>query len=493
MKKTINFKFLIICNLTIIFFFRNFLFKNPIMDKDVVQMSVLLGIAVVLNVVVILFSKMEFSPTKKFLIAASFIGIGYILIAPILHGIDETAHFSRVYSFFLDSRTTDSGAYQLPKAILNAGSSLPEHGGNFSLVGTRIANDDLVEAENLRGARLYTPLSYLPYLIPVWVLGFLIKTNLFAIVTSARFFGFLLYLIASVYAIKTIPKRKDFMALFCLMPIVISSGCTINADLLTNCSMIVFIAIWYRLYYEKKQITIKDIVLIIITGILAGYAKMVYALEFLLIFFLPKECFGGTNKQKAKVLGIVIGVILAATLINVFLAAGSMDNSYEGFQLQKEFVLTHPLKFLAILAGNILGNYSFFYTFTTNFTILQNVFGPSQFVQLLYFIALLMCIFKEEADLKLGTFTKISIMTIGLVIISMMCVSLYLQWTSEQIGVGVNQIEGMQSRYYIPVMLMFLISLASKKDTLNIDDNVPWFIAIWANITILINIMLLVV
>ena len=284
------------------------------------------------------------------------------------------------------------------------------------------------------------------------------------------------------------------MALFCLMPIVLSSGATITADILTNSSIIVFVAIWYKLYYEKKQITLKDIVLIIICGILAGYAKMVYALEFLLIFFLPKECFGGTNKKKAKIIGIMVLIVAIATLINVFLAAGSIDNSYEGFKLQKEFVISNPLKFLLILFGNILRNWDFLYSFTTNYTILNYMFEPSQFAQLLYFIALIMCIYKEEADLKLGKLKTFFIILIGIAIISLIYTSLYLQFTTEtEGGVGGTTILGMQSRYYIPVMLMFLVCLPSKKDTLNIDDNIPYYISLWVNITILINILLKVI
>ena len=490
MKKKINIVMLIVFNLTILFFLEDIILKRY--DDITPKFWLLMIVAVILNIIFILFSKKNFSPIKKFLIIAIFIGVGYIFISPLLRGIDEGAHFSRVYSFFLGAETTNEGVYKVPKIFCET-AAIPEHGGNFSYLSKKIVDTDLVDADNMRGARLYTALSYLPFLLPVWILGFLIKTNIFAIVISARFFGFLVYLISSIYAIKIVPKRKDFMALFCLMPIVISSGATVTADLLTNSSIIVFIAIWYKLYYEKKKITVKDIVLIIICGILAGYAKMVYALEFLLIFFLPKECFGGTTKKKAKILGIMVGVVAVATLINVFLAANSMSNSYENFKLQKEFVLTHPLKFVAILFGNILSNYSFFYAFTTNQTILQNVFGPSQFIQFLYFIALLMCIYKEEADLKLNKLKIFSILFIGFLIITIMYISLYLQWTSEQIGVGVNKVEGMQSRYYIPVMLMFLMCLPSKKDTLNIDENIPWYIALWVNVTILVRIMFIVI
>ena len=493
MKKKINLLFLFIFNFAIIYFLKDFVFNNSIdtiEEKVKVAVIVLCGIA--LNALVILFSKKELSPSTKFAIIATFIGVGYIFISPLLRGIDETAHFSRVYSFFMDSKTTDSGDYVIPEEILKT-NKIPEHNGNFSYLKTKIIDDNLVEANKYRGARLYTPISYLPYLIPVWVLGFLVKSNLFLIVTSARFFGFLTYLLLSIYAIKTIPKRKDFLALFCLMPILLSSGATVTADLLTNSSIIVFIAIWYKLYYEKKQISVKDIVLIIITGILAGYAKMVDALEFLLVLFLPKECFGGTNKKKAKILCIICGIVLVATLINVFNITGSMNDSYENMKLQKEFVLSHPIQYLKIFVKNILDDWTYVFSFTTNYTILQNIYLPTELLQMGYFIALLMGIYMEEASLDLGKVKPILIFLIGALIIFIITTSLYLQWTADTIGIGTPTIGGLQPRYWIPVMLMFLVCLPSKKDTLNIDKNIPYYISLLINITILFRVMILVI
>ena len=101
-----------------------------------------------------------------------------------------------------------------------------------------------------------------------------------------------------------------------------------------------------------------------------------------------------------------------------------------------------------------------------------------------------MCIYKEEANINLGKLKAFLIFVIGFLIISIIYTSLYLQWTSENIGVGSSIIAGTQSRYYVPVMLMFLICLPSKKDVLNIDENIPWYLSILVNITILIEVML---
>ena len=220
---------------------------------------------------------------------------------------------------------------------------------------------------------------------------------------------------------------------------------------------------------------------------------MVYALEFLLVLFLPKECFGGTNKKKAKILCIICGIVLVATLINVFNITGSMNDSYENMKLQKEFVLSHPIQYLKIFVKNILDDWTYVFSFTTNYTILQNIYLPTELLQMGYFIALLMGIYMEEASLDLGKVKPILIFLIGALIIFIITTSLYLQWTADTIGIGTPTIGGLQPRYWIPVMLMFLVCLPSKKDTLNIDKNIPYYISLLINITILFRVMILVI
>ena len=221
---------------------------------------------------------------------------------------------------------------------------------------------------------------------------------------------------------------------------------------------------------------------------------MVYAIEFLLVFFLPKEVFGGTNKKKFKILGIMVGIVLIATLINVFSVAGSMDNSYGKLKLQKEFILKNPIKYLVILAKNIIDNYSFFFTFSTNSMILQDIYRPNQLLDILYFLALIMSIYNEEANLKLGKLKTFFVFLIGFIIIGIIYTSLYLQFTTEMTKlVGGITILGVQSRYYIPVMLMFLVCLSSKKDTLNIDKNIPYYMSLLTNVIILIGVMMNVI
>ena len=174
MKNKINFKFLILFNLTIIYFLKDFIFNKFFTTRDITSVAFLIISDIILNIIVISFSKKNLSVIKKFLIIAVFIGVIYIFVSPLLKGIDECAHFSRVYSFFFDRKTTNGGDYKVPKVILDG----ENNGDKFIFLNSKIVNDELVVNNDLKGARLYTPLSYLPFLIPVWIFRFFNKNKL---------------------------------------------------------------------------------------------------------------------------------------------------------------------------------------------------------------------------------------------------------------------------------------------------------------------------
>ena len=140
MKKKINFSFLILFNLTIIYFLKDYIYESNIVKTDIAKIYFLIGSDIFLNFIVILFSKMDLSAEKKFLIIGTIIGIIYIFVSPLLKGIDECAHFSRVYSFFLDGENNNIGDYKIPKVIFDTYNNSRE----YSLIDSKIINNDLV-------------------------------------------------------------------------------------------------------------------------------------------------------------------------------------------------------------------------------------------------------------------------------------------------------------------------------------------------------------
>ena len=427
-----------------------------------------------------LYKQKELSVEKKFLLIAVFFGIFFILMTPLMQGIDEGAHFYKIYSYF----TKDN---QLPKIIYKAHIEYKNFGA-FEYIGKKVSFEDTMDPEVFRGANLYTWLSYLPYIIPMFFTAVVFKLDFYSIAIIGRLFGFITYLVVSTYAIKIMPDRKKFMAAFCLMPAILTSVTAFSADLCTNLPVILFIALWYRLYKEERKITKKELLLFCVLGIIMACSKIVYALIMLILFLLPAEKFGN-SKNKRILIGIILGSILAVTIVNLLIIGSSMVNSYPKIEKQKNFIVTHPFKYLLIFVLSVIKNWDFIFRFTTNHTILHNIYFPSEIISYIYFMILLISLFDDDGGIKLNNKSRNLIIVIIFLIVFVLYTSLYVQWTAEFDGVENSIINGMQARYYIPIALMMCF-IPTKKSKINLDF--MWYGIVLVNYIVLMNIVILV-
>ena len=127
---------------------------------------------------------------------------------------------------------------------------------------------------------------------------------------------------------------------------------------------------------------------------------------------------------------------------------------------QVKFVLTHPFKFI----------HTFFYTFKEygqfymescvgKFLGLVNIQVSYYATYSYLFVLLMLSIISNKSNLKIDLYKKVIITISCLAIIGLIEASLYVSWTA----VGANAIEGVQGRYFIPVLLLILSLLKNKK------------------------------
>ena len=127
--------------------------------------------------ITILFYHFELTIEQKFFILGLIFGLLFIFLIPLLRGIDETVHFYKVYSFF-NNTNSNSNYDNIPKTIIDV--SQNNYYNNYFL--KRIDNNDTIASEGFIGAKLYSPISYLFYLIPMFIFQKLINANIFCII-----------------------------------------------------------------------------------------------------------------------------------------------------------------------------------------------------------------------------------------------------------------------------------------------------------------------
>ena len=303
-------------------------------------------------------SKEEMKIHNKFICTAVFLGILLIFSIPILHGIDEGAHFFKVYSLVEGAETIyvkDQLKDKIPLTIFQA-DSVQNYSDIILLKNEIIDKSSFVFRNDYLGAKLYSVFSYIPYVLSMFIFQKIFTLDIIGVIYTGRIFGFVFWLLISAYTIKIIPKRKEFIAFLCLMPINLTLVTTYTGDLVTNSAILLFLAYWYRLYFEKRAITKKEIAIITLLGVISACSKLVYVMIFFILFLLPSECF---KNKKNKIISLItiMGLIIVATILNLVNVGDDLINAYPKINLQKEFIFSNFFEYIWILITTIIKNF----------------------------------------------------------------------------------------------------------------------------------------
>jgi uncharacterized membrane protein len=448
---------------------------------------------IVYTIILIFIKKKNILPENKFLIIASLIGICYILLIPPLKGIDEGAHFFKVYSTFNSIEKNDDSnncEYDyVPETILLINNKISSYKDVLKFISIPIDSTNTVKSDEYIGAKLYSPISYIPYLIPFIIFQKCMKLSAFYIIMLSRLGAFIIWLACTYFCIKIIPKRKSVVAFFSLMPLMLTLVTTFTGDMITNLSIFLFIAIWYKIYEGEDKISNKEILLILILGILAVFSKVVYSLIFILIFFLPKDKFKSLKSKYAICISTIL-VLIVATILNMSLVGNNLLQAYPAIQQQKEFILSNPLEYLIVIFNTLAVFLTeYFFQFTTGRTTMchNNVYIPNV-ISFLYWLILIIALFKDEnVNINLKKYEKVSLVLIIISIVFIIFTSLYVQWTATNFGIGVNCIYGIQGRYFTPIVFLLVLTKGVKK--LKFDDTFLWIGTVLLNYYTMLSIL----
>lgn len=316
---------------------------------------------------------------------------------------------------------------------------------------------------------LYSPICHLPQALGI-IIAKIFNANLVIQFYVGRIVNLLFATMLMYFAIKLIPFKKIIVVFLGLLPITMNEFASLSADAITISMCILYIAYILYLKYQKiDSYSKKQIIILGVLTILVALVKIVYVPLVLLLFLLPKERF----KDNKNI--IVISFIASAVILNlIWLAYCSRFlvefnpgvNSAE----QVKYVLTHPFTYMLIICRTIV-------VYLQNFIVCLNGEGLGHYnaqASVLYVfssIALFIFLFfvkdKEEYDeIHIDTKTKVIISIIFLLIVVLIYSSLYVQWNivSNQI------IEGVQGRYFLPVLL--LTSLIFDNNYLNVREKI---------------------
>lgn len=302
-----------------------------------------------------------------------------------------------------------------------------------------------------------------------------------------RLFNFLFYLVICVYSIYRSPKYKMGLFVVSALPVALSQGASFSIDFLIISLLILATSSLVKMY--TSRVDFKELVLFFILILLVSLIKVPYVLFVFLILIIPRENFENSRVYGLSLILPVI-ILIVCSFWSLFYTSGQLLYSYRGeyfiqenvnTSAQLNFLFSNPFNILKVLSNIILtlpsdciGFFKFYHGVWINsifpISILYTIFFI--FFSLFYPIGI-----KLDKKARLVGFIIVSLIFLGLNVVQ------YLSWTP----VGLFNVEGMQSRYYIPLLLflpmVFNLNISKDEFLDKLDFN---------NLTIIVIILTLV-
>lgn len=403
-----------------------------------------------------------------FAVTCSIVGALFIVAQPsaTFYSWDDQIHFQNTIDLFGGNVTYSVGEFNLTEAnIINSAGQFSINSIDEQHDQNEYYNSGLSEfSKHTSWLPSYNKVAYIPMSI-----GYHIAKGVglpfSACFKIGKLINLLVYVLLVAYAIKTIKIGKKLLTVIALIPTNIFLASQYSYDPVAFGGIAVFLAHLINLYLDKTtKFDFKTALIMIASISVACFTRAIYAPFLLLALLIPKERFKDKKQSRLVKIGLLgIVLLLLATFILPTLS-GSMNSDPRGgntsVSKQLSLIMSHPVDYATLLNNNATSKFvTRFLQGFTDFAYIPNVATDSS--ANFFYILLFMVLFVFLTDNKGNELTKkyrSAIVIIDLGVIALIWTALYLSYSS----VGANTIEGVQGRYFLPLLFPLLICLQPK-------------------------------
>lgn len=397
------------------------------------------------------------------------IGGMVLFIQPINNVPDETAHLTRAEVMSRGDLIVDPDlkVYTTIQSVADIRENIESTYVRSDLRGDKI-DYSLVEIDQIAATNL--SFLYIPQTIGV-LLAKLLNLDVIWLLWLPRLTNLLFYTFIISYAIKIAPKLKFVLFFLAALPMSIQQAASCSPDVIINGVSFLFIAYFLKVYCEDAQMNLRKKCILLILGIIITVSKISNIFLVGLVLLIPDSKF--SNKRRALMWKgfTVVAVSFLCICYYLYTTGFATNLTYEVYfesrninsAEQIQYILNNFLQWIKDFGSNLI-NYSYKQVDMLNqFGMLRYGYPFLSLVTVFVFSKISF----QEKGIFLRTYDKILILLMILGIYSTTFLALYLSWTP----VGASDIEGVQGRYFIPMLGLVALLFSSsdrpvKKDYL---------------------------
>lgn len=269
-------------------------------------------------------------PHVSFAVSALFMGMIFCLFTPINGGPDKYVHLASSYkisnSILGVRQNPDAGKLTVRSCDAETlyDSTVSYNSFSFSDIynGILLTSDsDTYVDVDARTADVFKPM-YMAQALGITVAR-LLNLGFVPMILTGRLFNLLQYIVLVCLAIKIMPIYKTTLAIISLFPMCMQIAGNFAYDAYVISMAFLFTAIVFSLTYGAGKITYKSLIPLCLVLCMLVPAKTIYIVMGLLVFMLPNSKF---DSKKKALLG-KSAVLLCAVLFWAFTNLGSVINT----------------------------------------------------------------------------------------------------------------------------------------------------------------------
>lgn len=466
------------------------------------NMLVSLIVTLILSILIIVYYYLFIRKIKieklAFILVLLF-GVNYLILITPLSPPDEMYHYKSAYKLsnilMLDINNKDTGDSQ----DFNYTGYVGHY--NISSGYSRIINGIFEQRQSSQQINiaedsdsLSYPIQYLPQSVGIFF-GRLLHLNFIWVFYLGRLFNLLTFAILIYFSVKIIPYLKSSVILIALLPMTLQQSASYSYDVFINGIAILLVACILDSSVKTNKMGRNEYLRILILGALLAPAKLVYSVLLLMVFIIPLKRFDNKKDYLIKIFGIFSIAVVAIALIRMPDVIRGLGNSSNQISLNQEgahnytisYVLNNPINTTKIFINTIY-NKGLYYINTTVGQLLSGLTLPVNMFYINTFILLLIAsaIKRDDYISNINIHKKVLIIASVVIIILLVMLSMFLCWTSD----FRNIIEGVQGRYFIPVILPLLVVVNNKRIKISrVIDEVLIYMSVCTQFLVIFNII----
>ena len=395
-------------------------------------------------------------------------GLFNTFLTPIVDVCDESEHFWR-------SEITSQGVLipdyvDIPDSNQSGYKTIASLKELYPNTGATVFETDW-DDQQINHSTIYTSSAfpqnpfygYLAQAVGIAIAKCLDLTNIWML-WLGRMCNLILYAAICTVAVKKAPILKMPLLVVACLPLAVYQAASMSIDSFVNCSSLLTVA--YFLYMScssEGSLTYKDAIIFFILAIVGGLTKVTYLALLFLIFFVPEVNFKDKRDYSFARFGVIIPIIISV-LWSFGYANRVLENSWRGPYFIKyhvnpkdqiNYLISHPRHTLNLILE-------------LPYTIITVIEGYFSFANLPPYgskiLAWLYAVFFSAVSIfypvekTIDKKTKIGVFAIYLIIYVAIIGVQFLTWCS----VGEQHLIGFFGRYFIPLLALISICLASK-------------------------------